>query len=1130
MKRAIVFAVLLMCAHACLATTIHVPADQPTIQAGIDAAVTGDTVLVAPGSYSEQIDFMGRGIVVTSSDGPGMTFLNPSSAPIVSFVNGEPLSAELSGLTLRSTVVSDYHVIVMIAGGAMPLIQGNIFSNLTASVLVSSIGSHPRIVRNLFYSNLTGASVGISSGAADIVNNTFDGSGGLYSWASTVAKNNIITNSSRFGINGSFRELSYNDVWKNYRDYDGGANSGVGSISQDPQFWSQINQDFRLNVTSPCVDAGDPANAFDDPDGTRSDMGAFPLSFVYPVATEVDFGAGQHGTIAATLVPTIRWTYFDTYSTAQVAFELEMGTDNDWTMTEMWSTGVVMTGEDSVVYDGAPLSDSTTYYMRIRLYNGTNWGEWSYRRFYVHLVRVIHVPADRPTIQTGIDAAIDGDTVLVAPGSYPEQIDYKGKGIVVRSSDGPEMTVLNPANAPVVTFLNIEPTSAELSGFTVRNAIGDWSVLVANRAEPLIQQNIFRDFTDGYVRIYCYESHPRIIRNLFFDNVTGDACIGVDRSGAADIINNTFDGNSAGFYSWGHTLAKNNIITNSAEYGIRGPGTELSYNDVWNNNPDYYDGATAGDSSISENPLYFDAQDFDFGLEPRSPCVDAGDPSPAYNDPDGSRNDMGSCSRRFLPSAARITYGARSHGNYALTLTPEIRWEFIDTGNARQVAYELQVGSDRDWTAAELWSTGVVSSEARETVYSGSVLSDNTTYFLRLRVFNGFDWGGWTDDYFVVHIPRTIHVPADQPTIQAGIDAAVIYDTVLVDPATYNETIYFQGKHIIVHARANRSSTIIRSDAYDSTVVQFVDGEDSTSVLDGFVIFGGFGVRGIYCQGASPIIQNCEIVACEEGAAFCLNSAAKIRHNWIHDNFCFDQGSGIGGRTDLPLEVLDNVLENNFGKEGIRFYGPSSNLIIRGNLIRHCGASYPDKAGIYVYGRDCQITNNTIVGGVTGLSLPDCRGSRVYNNIIAFNTGVGLFPTSATYDYNLVWGNGTNYASGVVAGIHDFSADPLFCDTASGDFHLQGNSPCAPANNSCGVLIGALPVGCDWNCGDINGSSIVNITDAVYLLHYLFTNGPEPLDLSAGDVNQDGRLNIADVVYLINYVFVSGPAPCAAGE
>ena len=87
---------------------------------------------------------------------------------------------------------------------------------------------------------------------------------------------------------------------------------------------------------------------------------------------------------------------------------------------------------------------------------------------------VINVPADQPTIQAGINAASNGDTVLVAPGTYNQAINFLGKAITVVSANGPDVTVINGTgqNTSVVKFITAEGPTSVLDGFTVTKGIG----------------------------------------------------------------------------------------------------------------------------------------------------------------------------------------------------------------------------------------------------------------------------------------------------------------------------------------------------------------------------------------------------------------------------------------------------------------------------------------------------------------------------------------------------------------------------------------------------------------------------------------------------------------------------------
>ncbi len=65
-------------------------------------------------------------------------------------------------------------------------------------------------------------------------------------------------------------------------------------------------------------------------------------------------------------------------------------------------------------------------------------------------------------------------------------------------------------------------------------------------------------------------------------------------------------------------------------------------------------------------------------------------------------------------------------------------------------------------------------------------------------------------------------------------------------------------------------------------------------------------------------------------------------------------------------------------------------------------------------------------------------------------------------------------------------------------------------------------------CGDADGTGIVNVSDAVFLINYIFSGGLPPVPVLIADCDCNSLVNVSDVVYLIAYIFSSGPAPCAA--
>lgn len=92
---------------------------------------------------------------------------------------------------------------------------------------------------------------------------------------------------------------------------------------------------------------------------------------------------------------------------------------------------------------------------------------------------------------------------------------------------------------------------------------------------------------------------------------------------------------------------------------------------------------------------------------------------------------------------------------------------------------------------------------------------------------------------------------------------------------------------------------------------------------------------------------------------------------------------------------------------------------------------------------------------------------------------------------------------------------------------VAGTSASANAHLSSGFWQ-TLGTGSSFLCGDADGSGTVSLTDAVFLVNYIFGDGPAPVPYAAADVDCSGTVNITDIVYLVNYIFAYGDPPCAA--
>lgn len=234
-----------------------------------------------------------------------------------------------------------------------------------------------------------------------------------------------------------------------------------------------------------------------------------------------------------------------------------------------------------------------------------------------------YVPDNFPTIQGALSSpsVMDGDTVIVRPGIYFENIDFPLKAVTLKSEKGPEVTVIDGGQiTTVMQIIQGNGPDTVLDGFTIQNGFDStagWpgGILCAD-SSPLVINNIIKDNSSSYNGggIYCQNSSMTIANNVIYKNSAfrgGGIC-----AFASDVLieNNLIFENAAelggagiALYIESTPIVRNNrIMYNQGIGGTGGSGIRCAFSfPKIMNNFIYGNEKHAVSFNWSEEPLYF---------------------------------------------------------------------------------------------------------------------------------------------------------------------------------------------------------------------------------------------------------------------------------------------------------------------------------------------------------------------------------------------------------------------------------------------------------------------------------------------------------------------------------------------
>jgi hypothetical protein len=647
------------------ASTLLVPSQYPTIQAGINAAVDGDTVLVADGVYTgtgnKNIDFFGKAIVVISENGPDNCVIDcEDDGRGFYFHTGED----------TNSVLLDFKIINGFVSGT------GLYDSHGGGILI--IGSAPRIVNCIISDNHAaegGGGISCDGGlienciiSGNLVSAEYGGGGGVACGGSTIVSNcTIIYNrvlewqTAGGGVYCGDNSLISNcTISWNHSDVGGGlfcaGNSTVSNCTIMGNFgWGAITCAMSSNITiENCIISGNNGNGVNCYSNGTVRFAGCNISY--------NQGHGIYGLTSAVI--------FDPVNRCSIYFNRHyenVGNDLYW-----WNSP----GPEEVFLDTFTVLNPTN----IQASPIANFTFDIWHEVYNPVDADLYISPEGDNANSGLTPAeplrnihyalnqiqadsLNPHTIYLAPGTYSsdtngEIFPLQWLDYVSLQGSGQGISILDGNDQSSILRLWYGGDYATISHITVTNGnipySGDGAGIYCFAASPTIEYCTIRDNTVGQfgmgAGITChYNASPTIRYCVLSGNTAGDWGGGMwCHNNANPIIENcVFYGNS-GYWGGGIFFSTNPIIKNcifwnnfpDQIHNVIG-GAEVTYCDVM--------GGYMGVGNIDADPLFADSANGNFQItwanfpipdSTKSPCIDAGDPNSPL-DPDNTIADMG---------------------------------------------------------------------------------------------------------------------------------------------------------------------------------------------------------------------------------------------------------------------------------------------------------------------------------------------------------------------------------------------------------------------------------------------------------------------------------------------------------